>query len=95
MPSEYIGGTPLHADNSNLTVREKYNSVTDTLIPVYYYWVRNKITIPTEPVVPRKNSVSFVANIISNPIGLGLKYYVPTDDNKLLLANATNLVEIT
>ena len=93
LPSEYIGGTPLHADNSNLTVREKYNSVTDTLIPVYYYWVRNKITIPTEPVVPRKNSVSFVANIISNPIGLGLKYYVPTDDNKLLLANATNLVE--
>ena len=63
----------------------------DGFIPVYYYWVKNRSNLPTTSVVDRKNTTSYISNIISNPKTSALKYYAPTDTNKFILFNTTNL----
>ena len=77
--------------NSEYTVVEKYNSRLDTTVNYYYYWVRNKVTLPENSVVTRKNSTSFVANAIANPQATGKQYYAVSDTNKLLLFNTARL----
>ena len=101
LPSQYVtsgNGTPLHADDSQYTVVQKYNSRLDRFVPFYYYWVKGKTTLPTNndsvdrhAHLHRKNTVAFVANLISNPTGFDHKYYSVTDTNKLLLNNISNL----
>jgi len=93
LPSEYVDGIPLHADNTNYTVKERYSSNLDTFVDYYYYWVRGAITVPTNSVVLRQNTTSFVANLIANPLGLEHKYFAPTDTNKMILGNVRNLAE--
>jgi hypothetical protein len=89
--SEGISGTPLNADNSQYTVIQKYSSRLDTFVDYYYYWVRNKATVPTNSVVTRKNSTAFVKNLIENPQRSQFKYYSVSDTNKLLLNNTSKL----
>ena len=86
-----LSGTPLHADDSQYTVIQKYNSRLDTLVDYYYYWVKNKATMPTNSVVERKNTTAYVANVIANPEKSGLKYYSVTSPNSLILNNIRNL----
>ena len=73
--------------------RVKYNSRLDQLVDVFYFWVRNTTSIPQNSVVTRRNTTSAVANFLSNPQGLGLKFFAPTDTNKLLVGNIRNLAE--
>ena len=91
LPSEYTDGIPLHADDTNYTVKQVYNSVLDQTINVYYYWVRNTTTLPENSVVHRKNTTTFIANLLSNPSGAGTKYFAATDTNKMLINNVRNL----
>ena len=93
LPSSFTGGIPLHADDTNYTVRQKYNSRLDQLVDVFYFWVRNTTSIPQNSVVTRRNTTSAVANFLSNPQGIGLKFFAPTDTNKLLVGNIRNLAE--
>jgi len=90
--SQGITGTPVNPDDSNYTVIQRYNSRLDTMVNYYYYWVKNKTTVPSNSVVQRKNSTAFVANLIANPRGSGFKYYSVTDTNKLLLTNVGTLL---
>jgi len=100
LPSEYqnriegageqVSGTPLHADDSNYTVRQKYDSSLDSFVNFYYYWVKGKTSLPVEK-RHRKNTVAFVANLIRNPKLFGEKYYGITDTNKLVLFNVSDL----
>ena len=92
-----ITGIALNGDDSQYTVVMRYNSRLDAMVPVYYYWVRNKMTLPEEGRaggrhVHRKNSASFVSNLITNPFQFGYKYYAVTDTNKFQLYNVKNLV---
>ena len=94
-----ITGIALNGDDSQYTVVMRYNSRLDAMVPVYYYWVRNKMTLPDEGRVGgrhahahRKNSASFVSNLITNPFQFGYKYYAVTDTNKFQLYNVKNLV---
>jgi len=89
--SEGISGTPLNIDDSQYTLIQKYSSRLDTFVNYYYYWVRNKSTVPANSVVTRKNSTAYVAGLISNPQASGFKYYSVTDTNKLLLNNIGTL----
>ena len=86
LPSQYNEGTPLYADDSQYTVIQRYNSRVDAFVPIYYYWVKDKATLPANN-IHRKNSVAFVANLIRNPERFGFKYYAVTDTNKFLLFN--------
>ena len=89
---ENVSGIALYGDDSQYTVIERYDSRLDDFVPFYYYWVKNKSDLPNKSMVDRKNSVSYVANVIQNPSRFGLKYYAVTDTNKLQVYNVTNLV---
>ena len=89
--TETISGTPLNPDDSQYTVKQRYSSKLDAFVNYYYYWVRNKETIPANSVVSRKNSTSYISNLIQNPGSFDIKYYSVTDTNKLLLNNIGNL----
>ena len=89
--SEGISGTPLNIDDSQYTLIQRYSSRLDTFVNYYYYWVRNKATVPTNSVITRKNSTAYVAGLIENPQASGFKYYSVTDTNKLLLTNIGTL----
>ena len=94
LPSEYAlegDGTPLFADDSRYTVVQRYNSQLDSLVDIYYYWVKDKTSLPTNSTVIRKNTVAYVANAIRNPLNTGFKFYAVTDTNKFLLFNTLDL----
>ena len=94
LPSEYAiqgDGTPLFPDDSRYTVVQRYNSQLDSLVDIYYYWVKDKSSMPTNSTVIRKNTVATVANLIRNPLNSGFKFYAVTDTNKFLLFNTLDL----
>ncbi len=84
-----VSGTPLHPDNTVLTVKQKYNPVSDSYVNYYYFWVRNSVFMPAKDksVVDRKNTSAYVANVIANPLGTGIKYYAVTGKNSLITFN--------
>jgi len=91
LPSQNTNGTALHGDDSQYTVVQTYDSKLDTFVNVYYYWLKDLTSIPSNSVVTRKNTVGFVANLISNPKLFGMKYYAVSDTNKLILNNVKGL----
>ena len=90
--SSRISGTPLHPDNTAFTVKQKYDSVSDSFVNFYYYWIKNSVFLPdaAKSVVRRLNTTGFVANAIRNPVGLGIKMFTVTDSNKLITFNVKN-----
>ena len=105
LPSEYnlrsgtqdgitqgISGTPLHIDDTHYTVKQKYSSALDGFVNYYYFWVRNKQTMPEESVRPRQNTVAYVANLIRDPQNFDIPYYAPSDNDKLIVFNSNNIV---
>ena len=88
--TETISGTPLYGDDSQYTVKQRYDSRLDRFVNYYYYWVKGKSTLPQNG--KRKNTVAYVANLITNPIGFDFKYYAITDTNKLQIFNVNDLV---
>ena len=100
-PTEYnnLSGTQDGASASisgeaseNYTAIQRYNSKLDTFVNYYYFWVKNKSSVPTNTVVHRKNTTAYVANIIANPQNSGINYYSVTDTNKLLINGVNDLV---
>jgi hypothetical protein len=89
---QIVSGQALYGDDSNYTVVQRYDSRLDQFVNYYYYWVKGKVTLPTNSVVDRKNTTSFIANLISNPSAFDYKYYSVTDTNKLLINNIKDLV---
>lgn len=84
-----VSGKPLHPDNTVLTIKQKYNPVSDSYVSYYYFWVRNSVFMPAKDksVVDRKNTSAYVANVIANPLGAGKKYYAVTGKNSLITFN--------
>ena len=80
--------------DSNYSVKSKYDSRVDAFYDVYYYWVSNKSTMPSDSVVKRKNTTSFVANIIENPRSGAVRWYSITDTNKIMLNNISQLTNL-
>ena len=50
LPSSYVilggDGTPKFASDTAYVEYQKYNTSTSTLEPIYYYWVKNKTSVP-------------------------------------------------
>jgi len=85
-----ISGQPKYPDNSTLSVTQEYDSATGGFINTYYYWVKNKATIPN--VADRRTSAQNVASYIANPLAAGLQFASIIDKNTIMLANiATEL----
>ena len=79
-PSEYdsvvqegliSGGFSVYG-NRAYTVKQKYDVVSEQFVPRYYFWVKNKNTIPN--VEGRNISISQIASIISNPVNAGIEF---------------------
>jgi len=90
--SQSISGQPKYADNTVYTVKQKYDSASNSFVNYYYYWVKNSVFLPAldKSVVVRKNTTSYISNVIQNPLGSGIKYFGVTDSNKLLIFNVKN-----
>lgn len=80
-----ISGQPKHPDNSVLSVKQVYNSITNSFINVYYFWVKNKTLVPNSK--NRRISAFQVASIIENPLLYGLQYATILDSNALSVSN--------
>ena len=87
-----ISGRPLHPDNTVLTVKQKYNPVSDSFVNYYYFWIKNSVFLPStgKAAVERKNTAAYVANVIANPLASGVKYYSVTGTNSLITFNVKN-----
>ena len=80
-----ISGQPKYVDNSTLSVKQIYDNITGSFSNIYYYWVKNKITIPN--VKNRKLSAFSVANYIANPTSAGVEHASFISTSSLILAN--------
>jgi hypothetical protein len=85
-----ISGTSLYGNDVYALVR-KYDSVAKSFKNTYYFWVKNKKTIPN--VVGRKTSAIDVATLIENPRGYGYKYLALTGPNSFSLVNVQPLLQ--
>jgi len=87
-----ISGQPKHADKSVLSVKQVYNKISGTFSNVYYYWVRNKATIPAGNSTRKLSSLS-VAGLIADPLTQELMYANFLSSNSISLVNVKNTIK--
>ena len=87
-----ISGATLYSD-SVYSVVQKYDNVAKVFKNTYYYWVKNKTTIPN--IINRHMSAVDVAALIENPRGQGYKYLALTGTNTFSLVNVRPLLKDT
>lgn len=85
-----VSGQPKYPDNSVLSVKQVLNSVTGSFENVYYFWVKNKTIIPN--IKGRRLSAGQVAQYISDPLSMGLKYVEFLSSTSFALANTQGLI---
>lgn len=88
--TEGISGQPRYPDNSVYSIRPIYNAATNAFTNYYYFWVKNKVTVPN--VKNRRVSANQVSNIINNPTSYGLRYLSVIDNNAIMLANVSDVL---
>ena len=89
--AEGISGQPKYADDSVYNTKTFFNPTTGEQVGTkYYYWVKDKNTLPTRS--DRKIAISAVKNYISNPVGTGLPFIALIDQDKLLSFNLTSIM---
>ena len=85
-----ISGTPKYPDNSVLSVKQIYNSVSGTFVNYYYYWVKNKVLVPS--VKNRRISANQVAALIRDPAQYGVKYASVLSKDAIAVANIGDML---
>jgi hypothetical protein len=86
-----ISGQPKFADNTVLSVKQVYDTATQSFYNYYYFWVKNKVTVPVAK--NRRLGAYQVASIIADPTAYGLEYVSILSSNSIALSNiGTKLV---
>ena len=85
-----ISGQPKYPDNSIVSIKQKFNNVTNSFENVYFFWVKNKVTVPDAK--NRRISGYQVASIIADPISNGLKFIEILSTNSLAFANIQSML---
>ena len=85
-----ISGQPKYPDNSIISVKQLFNNVTNSFENVYYYWVKNKVTVPD--ITNRRISSFQVASLITDPAANGLKFAEIVSPDAMALANVQPLL---
>ena len=85
-----ISGQPKYANNNVISVKQIYNAVSNSFSNYYFYWVKNKSTIPTK--INRRISGYEVASIIADPTSYGLKYASILSKDAISLSNINTLL---
>lgn len=87
-----ISGQPKFVDNSVISVKQVYSSVSNQFSNVYYFWVKNKVTVPAN--VPNRGIASFeVAQQIADPLTASAKFMAIISPTAVSLANAKSLIK--
>jgi hypothetical protein len=87
-----ISGQPKFADNSVISVKQVYSSVSNQFTNVYYFWVKNKVTVPAN--IPNRAIASFeVAQQIADPVTANSKFMAIISPTAISLANAKSLIK--
>ena len=83
--SQGISGQPKYPDDSVVSIKQVYNSATLSFENRYYFWVKNKVTLPNTK--NRRITANQIASIIANPTLYGLKYAAIIDQDSMMLSN--------
>lgn len=87
-----ISGAPRFPDDDVLSVKVLYNPITGVSTEsYYYYWVRNKVTIPSGS--SRTISAATAAAAITNPIGTGVPFVAFASDSTILTYNVGDVIQ--
>jgi hypothetical protein len=86
-----ISGQPKFIDNTVVSVKQVYNSVSNAFTNVYYYWVKNKAVLPTN-ISSRRMAAFEVAKQIADPVGSGSKFAAIIGPSATMLANTKSTV---
>lgn len=90
--AEGISGQPKYADDSVYNTKVFFNPNNGEEVGTkYYFWVKNKTTVPSNN-VGRKISISSISNYINNPIGTGQSFIAAIDADKFLAYNFPTLI---
>jgi hypothetical protein len=85
-----ISGQPKFSDNSVLSVKQIWDPVSNSFSNVYYYWVKNKITVPEN--LERRLSCYNVAALIADPKSQGVKFASIVSQDSVMLTNLQNSI---
>ena len=80
-----ISGQPKITDDTVVSVKQVYNSSTNSFSNYYYFWVKNKVTVPN--VKNRRVSGYQVASLIADPTSYGVEFAAVISDNAIALSN--------
>ena len=80
-----ITGTPRDLSDLTYSTKYKYDSESGISTTMYYYWVKNKVTIPRKSF--RSMSAMDIAQMIFDPKSTGYKFVAVTDKNSMALYN--------
>jgi hypothetical protein len=86
-----ISGQPKFNDNSIISVKQVYNSVSNSFTNVYYFWVKNKSTVPSS-VKNRARPAFEIAQTIADPVASGAQFLAILSPTALMLANTKSSV---
>jgi len=89
--AEGISGQPKHPDNSVISVKQFFNSSTGESTNIYFYWVKNKVTLPVAP--NRKIPSNLVSALLFDPAAYGTKYLSILSSNSIAVTNLKNSLE--
>lgn len=86
-----ISGQPKFNDNTVVSVKQVYNSVSNAFTNVYYFWVKNKSTVPSS--VKNRARPSFeIAQNIADPVASGAQFLAILSPTSVMLANTKSSV---
>lgn len=88
--SDGISGTSKYGD-STYSKRRKYNAVSGVFTNYYYYWVKDKRTIPA--IENRVVSAFDVSRYISDPASVGHRFVALLGDNRYALYNCESFIK--
>lgn len=75
------------------SVSKIYDNVSQTFVNTYYFWVKNKVTVPN--VEGRTLPAIDIAKLISDPLGYGYTCLAITDSNSLAVVNGKKYLSDT
>jgi hypothetical protein len=84
-----ISGQSKYGDDA-YSVKLVYDPVSETFNEKYYFWVKNKFTLPA--VEGRTKSAGDIVKLIEDPVGQGIKFVGLLSDNRFVLYNCNSLI---
>ena len=87
LPDSYLG-TGTVKSTTNYVSEITTDPYTNANITTYYYWVKNKTTVPQMD--SRTSDTQTVSNLMTSPLTQGLSYFAPISPNSFMIANVVN-----